>query len=816
MPIRILLIEGDAGDAKRIRGCLDEAERAGAEIIHAWTVVEGLGALRSGKVHVTLLGLDQTSHRALEALDRLPAALRGAVIVLSRNGGRRPGPDASTRLAHEFVRKQDLDAGRLMQVVRAAASQPVAHERLPESESRFRAALNITADAIYLVDCASLRVVDVNDAACRSFGYAREELVGLEVARLFAERSADARSSAQEKLLAIASGFELLRADHRRKDGSLVPVEITRRILRAPDGTFLVCIARDLSERLRAEQALRLSTERFRLVAQATHDVVWDHDLETGEVWRNENLATVFGHGIAEPSAAWWEAHVHPDDRERVTRGMREIVATGGRMWQCEYRFRRADGTYASVLDRGVVSRNAAGEPSRMIGAMSDVTARKEAEEKLSYVARFDPVSGLPNRSQVIDRLSQAVAQSRRRGLAGAVLFINLDRFKLVNDTLGHEAGNALLAQFGERLRRCVRGGDTVGRVSADEFATVLADLSRAEDAAIVAQKIRDALAQPFRLEGQDTYATASIGISVFPGDGEDAEAVLKNAGLAMYKVKETTRDGFCFFTAEMNRRSASKLQLGTDLRRALEREEFALHYQPKVVLRHGGTTGFEALLRWNHPQRGMVPPAEFIPALEESGLIVQVGEWVVQEACAQLRRWTDAGLKPLPIAVNLSAKQFRGPDLDAMIRRALAAASLPASLIELEITESSLMDDPAEAVRILENLRAAGIRISVDDFGTGYSSLAYLTRLPLTALKIDGSFVRNADSDPAAASIVRAVIDMAHNLRFTVIAEGVETKAHADFLSEHGCDQAQGYLYARPMPADAASDFLQAARPSA
>jgi EAL domain-containing protein (putative c-di-GMP-specific phosphodiesterase class I) len=314
---------------------------------------------------------------------------------------------------------------------------------------------------------------------------------------------------------------------------------------------------------------------------------------------------------------------------------------------------------------------------------------------------------------------------------------------------------------------------------------------------------VLDALSRPFALAGNEAYVTASVGIAVYPADGDDAETLLKSADMAMYRAKESARNSYCFFTAEMNQRSVAKVQLNTDLRRALERDEFTLHYQPKVDLASGNLRGIEALLRWKHPSRGLVSPGEFIPALEDSGLILPVGEWVIAEACRQLHRWAEAGSMPVPVAVNLSPKQFRRRDLDALIRAALVRTGVSAEFLELEITESCLMENPEDAVRALRNLRAAGLRISVDDFGTGYSSLSYLTRLPLSALKIDRSFVRDAESSIEAASIVRAVIDMAQNLRLTVIAEGVETEQQAAFLRRHGCDQAQGYFYGRPVPAD-------------
>jgi diguanylate cyclase len=354
-----------------------------------------------------------------------------------------------------------------------------------------------------------------------------------------------------------------------------------------------------------------------------------------------------------------------------------------------------------------------------------------------------------------------------------------------------------------------VRADDTVGRISGDEFGIVLADLARAEDAALVGQKIIDALAAPTKSSLSSPPNGASVGISIFPSDSEDADALLRNADMAMYRAKETGRNRIEYFTPAMNDRTVAKLQLGSDLRRAIDRREFALHYQPKVNLETGALVGMEALLRWQHPQRGLVSPAEFIPALEESGLILPVGDWVVEETCAQIRRWQIEGLQPVPVAVNISAKQFRRQHLDRMVEETLAARDVSAQLLELEITESSLAEDPTEAVRILHQLREAGIKISIDDFGTGYSSLSALTRLPLSALKIDRSFVRHAAERVESAAIVRAIIDMAHTLGFIVVAEGVETEQQAKFLWLHKCDQGQGYLYARPEPADVVAKRL-------
>jgi predicted signal transduction protein with EAL and GGDEF domain len=347
-----------------------------------------------------------------------------------------------------------------------------------------------------------------------------------------------------------------------------------------------------------------------------------------------------------------------------------------------------------------------------------------------------------------------------------------------------------------------IRTGDTVARIAGDEFAIILADLARADDAALVAQKVIERIAAPVEVRGQEVFVTASVGVATFPADGDDAESLLGAADAAMYRAKQSGRNGYQFFTAEINQRTRARAMLGTELRRALERREFSLHYQPKIDLVTGRACCAEALLRWQHPERGAIAPVDFIPVLEETGLIVPVGEWVLRKACEDLKAWQSAGLPLMPVAVNLSARQFRQHDLDERIRGIVGSAGIDPSLLELEITESQLMHDPDHAVRVLERLGAAGLRIAVDDFGTGYSSLAYLTRFPLASLKIDRSFVADALSDAADATIVRTIIDMAHTLGFTVIAEGVEQAEQAAFLRKLGCEQAQGFLFAHPMPA--------------
>ena len=434
---------------------------------------------------------------------------------------------------------------------------------------------------------------------------------------------------------------------------------------------------------------------------------------------------------------------------------------------------------------------------------------RKKTEERLTYLAQFDPLTGLPNRNLFLDRLEQAMEHTKRDQERLAVVFADLDRFKIVNDTMGHGTGDRLLVQVAQRLQQCVRSCDTVARLSGDEFGFILSNLTHAEDATVVAEKVIAALSQLFELEGQEVYVSASLGISIFPGDGDDADSLLRSADTAMFQAKEQGPAIYQFYLPQMNERAVARLRMETQLRGALARREFVLHYQPKASLVSGEITGFEALLRWQHPAHGLVPPLQFISVLEDTGLIVSVGEWVVQTVCEQIRTWKRQGLLLHPISVNLSARQFQQRDLDDVIGNTLKTTGIDPRLLEFELTESVLMKEAEVATNALQNLKAFGVQISMDDFGTGYSSLAYLKRFPLDVLKIDRAFIRDVTTDPDDATIAVAMINLAHSLGLKVIAEGVETRSQLDFLIKHGCDEMQGYYFSRPLPLECASRAL-------
>jgi len=715
-------------------------------------------------------------------------------------------------------------------------SRDVTRQRRDEEElRRFRAAMDMSLDAIYLTDRATMRFVDVNKLACKFLGYSREQALGL--------GPADALPIAREQLEreydeVIATGSKGVRVEYAYtgKDGRRGWSELHHRALREGERWIIVTGSRDITERKLADQrqtqyarhqeriarfgqSALAKREPSDLMREAVQNVLEGLNADAVAYFEPATggeelvLHALVGAGEGRDGAAVKCGASNPV--QRALRSGEALVVDGA-----ELEFDWAAGLHSAAVipvrgerrPRGALcvcyrSANAfAADALNFVEAAASVLSaglqRIDSESRLAFLAQFDSLTGLPNRALLADRFSQMIVLAKRRNASLSVLFIDLDEFKMVNDTLGHSGGDQLLKEVAVRLQSCVRSGDTVARISGDEFAVILADMARQEDGALVAQKIIDRLAAAFEIHGQEVFISASLGIAAYPGDGADAETLIGAADAAMYRAKQAGRNNFQFFTAEINQRTRSRAQLGVELRRALEREEFVLYYQPKVELANRRFYGAEALIRWKHPERGLVSPAEFIPVLEETGLIVPVGEWVLKRACEDLKTWKAAGLDVGPVAVNLSARQFRLQDLDQRLKAVVAEADIDPSLIELEITESQLMVDPDHAIRVMRSLCDAGMRIAIDDFGTGYSSLAYLTRFPVGALKIDRSFVADVNKDPNDATIVRTIIEMAHSLGFTVVAEGVETEEQATFLRLLRCERAQGYLFARPMPA--------------
>lgn len=734
------------------------------------------------------------------------------------------------------------------------AAQGVTEEQLRSSTARLDALVDASPLAIVVQDEAGI-VTRWNRAAERIFGWLQSEVIGRQSPAVPAQKLAEKAQFLER----IKRGEELLGVDtlRQRRDGRMLSVSLSAAALRGADGrpAGSVVLLADVSERRRVEQlqslehiitrvlsesqsvdeALRDILRTFCQMADWAYGARWILDpagekLRCIEIWHVDDAA------IAAFAAA--NRSSQHEFKPRAGGLLSGVWATTELVWIADAAADPALGRAAQIAPSGLhaalafpllilgkfygviefMAREARPRDdhliriARSIGSqIGQFIARKEAEQDLTFFANHDTLTGLPNRALFGQRLTQALARAQRNTRMLAVLFVDLDRFKVINDTLGHDAGDQLLQQAAARLRSCLREGDTIARQGGDEFVVLLEDMAESGQAAGVAQKIIANVALPYVLAGHEVHVTASVGVSVFPDDAPDVPALLKNADIAMYRAKEAGKNNFQFYAAQADRHTVERLGLEGDLRRAIERGELSLHYQPKINTRSGGITGLEALVRWQHPQRGNVPPAQFIPLAEENGMIVAIGDWVTATACRDARRWAAAGLPVVPVAVNLSARQFGREGLAARIAASLRESGLEARHLALEITESAVMENAERAVAILDELHAMGVRVALDDFGTGYSSLGYLKRFPVDSVKIDRSFIANLPHDRDDIAITRAVIAMAHSLRLTVVAEGVETEAQERFLREHDCDEMQGYRFGQPCDAQAVARLLAA-----
>ncbi|MEK6771625.1 MAG: EAL domain-containing protein [Pseudomonadota bacterium] len=581
-------------------------------------------------------------------------------------------------------------------------------------------------------------------------------------------------------------------------------------LARGFDEMAVMLHARDL-EFERALETLQDSEERFRTLVETSSDWIWEIDAHNVYTYVSPKVKDLLGYAPEEVIGKTPFDFMPPDEAAKIGRQFAEIAAARRPFERLENVNLHRDGRRVVLETSGVPILDRDGAFMGYRGIDRDITERKRAEEHLAFLAYHDALTGLPNRLLLLDRLRQAMIEAARHQRRAAAVCLDLKNFKNVNDTLGHETGNQVIRAVAERLVASVRPGDSVARLGGDEFCVLLADIAQIEDVAHVMQKIREQLEQPLTVAGHTLYLTATLGISLYPADGADSETLLKNADIAMYRARERDED-YQYYAADMTVNAAERLALENDLRQALARQELLLHYQPQVSLATGVVTGVEALLRWRHPVHGMISPAKFIPLAEETGLILTIGEWVLRQACAQARAWADAG-RPLRVAVNLSARQFRQPGLDGLIRGVLEETGLDPARLDIELTESIIVHDPAAVTAILAGIEKLGVQISIDDFGTGYSSLSYLKRFPIDVLKVDQSFVRDIATDPDDAAIVRAIITMAHALGIQTIAEGVETREQLAFLRENSCDAMQGYYFSRPVPGDEITAMLHAKR---
>jgi diguanylate cyclase (GGDEF)-like protein/PAS domain S-box-containing protein len=563
------------------------------------------------------------------------------------------------------------------------------------------------------------------------------------------------------------------------------------------------------------ETALREREERYVLAARGADDGIWDWDLRTNKIYFSPRWKSMLGFDEDEitDDPEEWLGRVHPDDRKSLEAKIDTCISGGSDRLKDDYRILNKRKEYRWVLTKGIVIRDQSGKAYRMAGSLTDITKQKVAEEQMLHDAFHDTLTGLPNRSLFLDRLDHLIKSSKRQRYSlYAVLLVDLNRFKVINDSMGHAVGDQLLKEVSIRLVNCLRPGDTVARLGGDEFAILLENIKEVNDTLQIVKRIQGILPEPFTINGHEIFTTASIGIALSSEEHDDPEQILRNADIAMFQAKTRGSANHEVFDPSMHANIIERVRLEADLRKAFERKEFVLHYQPIIDLAKNRITGFEALIRWNHPVQGIIPPMEFIPIAEETGQIFEIGEWIMNEACSQIKMWQQEYPMdpPLKISMNVSAKQFSQPNLSEMIAKVLDRTDLSADSLTLEITESMIMENAETAATLLGKLRNLGVHIHVDDFGTGYSSLSYIHRFPVNALKIDRSFVHDMFSNRESLEIIKAILALASNLNIDVVAEGLEMTEQLTQIRGMKCQYGQGFLFSKPMAPPAVDNWIK------
>ncbi len=686
------------------------------------------------------------------------------------------------------------------------------HRRLGEQVSRLSQALDQSPMSVFITDLQG-RIEYTNPAFCRHTGYRQDEVLG-QTPRLFKSGSTpqDTYQCLWQTIVAGQSWQgELL---NRRKDDSLVWEQQWISPLKNERGDIInyIAVKEDISARKGAEEQLRLreraieSSSNGIMITSATH---LDHPI----THVNPAFERITGYTAAEVIGRNGRFLVRDDLGQKGLTDIRSALREKTEAHTIVRNYRKDGSLFWNELFIAPVRDESGMVTTHFISIINDVTDRIRYEQQLEYQSNHDVLTGLANRNLLNDRITQAIAHARRDRQMVGILLLDLDRFKMINDGFGHAPADDLLKAVSVRLQTCVRDTDTVARVGGDEFVIVVTTVLGSDDVLVVADKIQRAFAQPFFIEGKEVFVTASTGVSLYPRDGDHGEALLRNADMAMYRVKEHGRDNYRFYQPEMSNMALDRLDMEGSLRKAIDNSELVVFYQPKVSLLSGKIIGAEALVRWPHPRMGLVSPGEFIPLAEETGLIIPLGDFVLNSVCQQLRQWLDAGIDAPCVAVNLSARQFRQENLVATISQRMRDAGIDGSLIELELTESMVMHDADGAIGTLRELKSLGLSLALDDFGTGYSSLTYLKRFPIDTLKIDRSFVRDINNNNDDAAIATAVIAMAHSLNLNVVAEGVETREQLELLAGQQCDEIQGYYFSHPLPAKDFEAMLRAGR---
>jgi diguanylate cyclase (GGDEF)-like protein/PAS domain S-box-containing protein len=686
------------------------------------------------------------------------------------------------------------------------------HFELARSETQYRLLFDSNPLPTWVFSRKTLEFLAVNEAAIRHYGFSRLEFLAMTIADIRPGEDIPALLEAVAKRIDGLQEAETWR--HRKKDGTIIDVEVVSHELDFQGTDAELVTAHDISERKQIEQALRQAEEKYRAIFEDAVVAIFQSTPGGRYTTVNPAMAHMLGYDspqelVASITDISQQVYVDPKRREDLQRLLREHGTV--RNFECQIYRKDGSKMWVSANMRAV---SKAGVLVGYEGLNEDITARKVAEERVQFLAYYDALTGLPNRTLLQDRLAKALADARRQKYKIALLFLDLDRFKDINDSLGHPVGDLLLQAVAKRLKTWGREQDTVARLGGDEFLIMLTHVKDTPDAAVAAERLMDAMTAEFVVQGHSLHVSCSVGISIFPEHGADGETLIKDADAAMYSAKENGRNNFRFFTEEMNAQVMERLTLESSLRRALPEKELFLMYQPQMDIATGKIIGLEALLRWQHPSMGLVPPDKFIRIAENCGLILPIGEWVLRAACSQARKWQDEGLPAMTVAVNVSAVQFRQEGFCELIGRVLHEAGLAPQYLELELTESLLLANADVTLSVLRELKAMGVTLAIDDFGTGYSSFSYLRQFRVSKLKIDRSFIRDVAVKPDDAAITTAIISMARSLNLKVIAEGVENEAQMAFLRAHHCDEIQGYYFSKPLAVDKIADILRGNNP--
>ncbi len=742
--------------------------------------------------------LTQEQRQALIILSREVVAqldLRKNLDALARTMRERDRTQQELRLSHKHLEERVAERTEALNVANATLKAQC--EERDKEVVQSQAVIDSLPGIFYVFD-ESGRCVRWNKNLERITGYGSEEVARATVRDFFG--SDEEKKLAEERMRTVlAEGAAALEADLVTRSGRRIPYYFTGARIRIDGKACAAGMGFDITERLRSEESLRLRNRAI----QASVNAIVITDLEGNIEYVNPAFEKITGYPVEESVGRNCRFLQADDTRQAGVDAIREAVRTREERSVLLRNYRKNGELFWNDVHIAPV-RGPDGRVTHFVGVLNDITEIKRYEQQLEQQANVDSLTALANRNVLKDRILQAIASAQRDGTFVTVGFMDLDNFKFINDSLGHNIGDELLKGVAERLTACLRGQDTIARYGGDEFAFVLMGQKDEKSIAALMDRILKTIGRPFDVAGHTLFVSCSIGLAAYPKDGMDADTLLKNADAAMYRAKERGRNTFQFYTPAMNKRVTDRLSLESKLRQALAGNEFTLHYQPKVDLRSGLIVGTEALLRWHAPSGSVVPPSSFIPLAEETGIIVPLGEWALYTACAQNRALQDAGFPPLRVAVNISARQFERESLVNMVRGALETSGLEPDCLELELTESLVMQNPEEVIEILHDLKQMGLLLAIDDFGTGYSSLGYLQRFPVDQLKIDQSFVRDIGTDPNDTIIARAIISLGHSLGKKVIAEGVSSAKQLSFLRENDCDEMQGFLFSRALPIDA------------